>query len=292
MKKNKRSTSFSAVLPVSLQIFRWRLIPIFFLTLTVFTVLLHRIHAAPIVKLRIAVSDLVTPVFSAVSEPIHAAMDGVGSVTGIRDLRAENIRLTEENKRLQQWYDTALRLEAENRSLKSLLNVKVEPEYDFITTRVVADPGGSFIKSILVAAGEEDGIRKGLAVMGEKGMVGRVVEVGRNASRILLVTDLNARIPVVIEGTRHKAILSGQNRDTMVLNHLPLDSLPAVGARIVTSGDGGMLPPHLPIGKIVSHGNGQVQVLPLDDIGQMEFVRVVDSLSDSSLITGKITAKK
>ena len=278
-------------MPVSLQIFRWRLIPVFFITLTVLTVLLHKIHAEPIVKVRVALMDLVTPVFSTVSEPVHAVADSIGSVTGIRDLRAENIRLMEENYRLQQWYDTALRLEAENRSLKSLLNFKVEPNYDFITTRVVADPGGSFIQSILIPSGAEDGIRKGQAVMGEKGMIGRVVEVGNNAARVLLVTDLNAHIPVTVEGTRHKGILSGDNSDIMALEHLPLDSLPGLGARIVTSGDGGMLPPQLPIGKIIAQADGQIKVVPLDDLDKLDYVRVIDFMADSALATGKMKQK-
>ncbi|MBL1147189.1 MAG: rod shape-determining protein MreC [Pseudomonadota bacterium] len=291
VKKSKKNRSLSVAFPVSLQVVRLRLVPLFFILLAVSMVFLHRVYDAPVVKMRVALTDFFAPVFSGISEPIQNATGRIDAVAGIRDLRAENMRLSEENRRLQQWYDVALRLEAENRSLKSLMNFKIEPDYSFITTRVVADPGGSFIKSVLIPVGRNDGVREGQAVMGEKGLIGRVVETGKNASRVLLVTDLNARAPVLIEGTRHKAILTGRNGDKMALQHLPLDSRPGLGARIVTSGDGGVLPPHLPIGTIVSRNGGMIEVSPLDDLDKLEYVRVIDFNADSALSTGHLKTK-
>lgn len=291
VKKSKKNNSLSVAFPVSLQLVRQRIVPLFFILLAVSAVFLHRVYEAPIVKMRVALTDFFAPVFAGVSEPIKSATGRIDAVANIRDLRAENMRLSEENRRLQQWYDTALRLEAENRSLKSLMNFKIEPDYSFITTRVVADPGGSFIKSVLIPVGRNDGVREGQAVMGEKGLVGRVVETGKNASRVLLVTDLNARVPVLVEATRHKAILTGRNSDKMVLQHLPLDSRPGLGARIVTSGDGGVLPPHLPVGTIVSRNGGMIEVTPLDDLDRLEYVRVVDFSADSALATGQLKAQ-
>lgn len=291
VKKSKKNNSLSVAFPVSLQLVRQRIVPLFFILLAISAVFLHRVYEAPIVKMRVALTDFFAPVFAGVSEPIKSATGRIDAVANIRDLRAENMRLSEENRRLQQWYDTALRLEAENRSLKSLMNFKIEPDYSFITTRVVADPGGSFIKSVLIPVGRNDGVREGQAVMGEKGLVGRVVETGKNASRVLLVTDLNARVPVLVEATRHKAILTGRNSDKMVLQHLPLDSRPGLGARIVTSGDGGVLPPHLPVGTIVSRNGGMIEVTPLDDLDRLEYVRVVDFSADSALATGQLKAQ-
>lgn len=291
VKKSKKNSSLSVAFPVSLQLVRQRIVPLFFILLAVSAVFLHRVYEAPIVKMRIALTDFFAPVFAGVSEPIKSATGRIDAVANIRDLRAENMRLSEENRRLQQWYDTALRLEAENRSLKSLMNFKIEPDYSFITTRVVADPGGSFIKSVLIPVGRNDGVREGQAVMGEKGLVGRVVETGKNASRVLLVTDLNARVPVLVEATRHKAILTGRNSDKMSLQHLPLDSRPGLGARIVTSGDGGVLPPHLPVGTIVSRNGGMIEVTPLDDLDRLEYVRIVDFSADSALATGQLKAQ-
>lgn len=291
VKKSKKNSGLSVAFPLSLQVVRLRLVPLFFILLAVSMVFLHRVYDAPVVKMRVALTDFFAPIFSSVSEPIQNATGRIDAVASIRDLRAENMRLSEENRRLQQWYDVALRLEAENRSLKSLMNFKIEPDYSFITTRVVADPGGSFIKSVLIPVGRNDGVRDGQAVMGEKGLIGRVVETGKNASRVLLITDLNARAPVLIEGTRHKAILTGRNRDKMALQHLPLDSRPGLGARIVTSGDGGVLPPHLPIGTIVSRNGGMIEVSPLDDLDKLEYVRVIDFSADSALSTGHLKTK-
>ncbi|MFX4941244.1 rod shape-determining protein MreC, partial [Acinetobacter baumannii] len=83
----------------------------------------------------------------------------------------------------------------------------------FITARVVADPGGPFVRTVLTTAGRRHGVRKGQAAMAGPGLIGRVIEVGEWSSRVLLITDLNARIPVVMENSRQRAVLSGDNSE-------------------------------------------------------------------------------
>ncbi len=285
--KTKKRSSTANILHMPLPLYS-KAIPSLFLIIAVLGIFLHRINASPIEHLRVVFTDLLVPVFATVSEPAKEVANKVSSVAGMRDLRVDNIRLTEENRRLQQWYSAALRLEAENRGLKSLLNFKSEADYSFISTRVVVDTGGSFIKSLLLPVGTDDNVVKGQAVMAKEAMIGRIVESGQTASRVLMVTDLNSHIPVLIEGSRYKGILAGYNGDTMFLEHLPLDSQPELGARIITSGDGGLLPPNLPIGTIVSNQDGKIQVQPIDNLGQLEYVRVIDFSIDDSIVSGDI----
>ena len=235
--------------------------------------------------MRSAASDLFTPVMIILSEPFRQAAAVTGSVTGLSELRAENSQLRAENARLREWYQTALMLESENQSLHALLNVKPDPSHRFITARVVGDSGNAFVKSAIVAAGQQSNVQKGQAVLSGDGLVGRIIEAGQNSARILLLTDVNSRVPVLLEGTRQKAILSGNNTDLPELMYLPHDIEVRDGTRIVTSGNGGMFMPGLPIG-VVMIKDGTPMVKPYADISRLTHVRIVDFPEDPNLIEG------
>ncbi len=240
---------------------------------------------------RMGIVDAASPVIEIVSRPFVATSKAVTDMTGIGELRAENLRLAEENKRLQEWYQTALKLEAENKSLRDFLNVAAEPDRAYLTTRVLSDPGGRFVKSFLVASGHRDGIERGQAVLSDKGLIGRIADVGEKTARVLLITDLNSRIPVMVEQTHHRAILAGDNNEKLSLKHLPSDSGIEIGARIVTSGHDGILPPNIPVGIVSAVEGSKVEVLPLANIDRTHFIQVIayagagddDLLSTSSV---------
>lgn len=234
---------------------------------------------------RSTVSDIFTPALVLISEPFRQVATFTSSVTGLSEMRAENAQLRTENARLREWYQTALMLDAENQSLHSLLNVKPDPAHRFITARVIADSGNAFVKSAIVAAGQDDLVQKGQAVLSGDGLVGRIIEAGRNSSRILLLTDVNSRVPVLLEGSRQKAMLMGTNEDMPALRYLPQDIEIKEGTRIITSGNGGMFMPGLPIGTVVIR-DGVPFVKPYADISRITHVRVVDFPEDPNLIEG------
>ncbi len=236
--------------------------------------------------LRAAVTDIAAPVLHVVSMPVQKTALFIRDVSGLAHIQAENMRLAEENIKLRDWYQKALLLEAENKSLHELLNMRVEPENKYITARIVADSGSTFAKSLLVAAGADDGVRKGQAVTAGEGLVGRVVEVGQKASRILLISDINSRVPILIEDSRQHAIFAGDNQQKGVLMHLSSESKIDIGARVVTSGQGGLFPPGLPVGKVQSLENGQVSVEPFADFTRLLHVRIVDRPDDPNLVEG------
>ena len=234
--------------------------------------------------IRMSVTDAFAPVLSTVTKPVVYTADVVRNASGLGDLQAENIRLKQENLRLKEWYQTALLLEAENKSLRDLLNVKVEPHYKTITARTLADTGNAFVHSILISAGTKDGVQKGQAVMSGDGLIGRIVEAGQRSARVLLVTDINSRVPVLIEDTRQHAILAGHNEKTASLLHLPPDSDVKDGARIITSGHGGMFPHGLAIGRIKRDENSVIEVNPFADFDRIVHVRVLDKSADPNLV--------
>lgn len=234
---------------------------------------------------RSTVSDIVTPALILLSEPFRQAASFANGVSGLSELRAENAQLRSENARLREWYQTALMLDAENQSLHALLNVKPDPAHRFITARVIADSGNAFVKSAIVAAGDDDMVQKGQAVLSGDGLIGRIIDAGRNSARVLLLTDVNSRIPVLLEGSRQKAIMMGTNGDMPMLKYLPADIEIKDGTRIVTSGNGGMFMPGTPVGVVVIQ-DGVPYVKPYADISRITHVRIVDFPEDSNLIEG------
>ena len=169
-----------------------------------------------------------------------------GFITVYRD----NLRLAEENERLLGWQQVALRLSAENAELRDLSKLVSEPAISFVTARVIADSGGAYARSVMVNAGRDNGVARGQAAMTGEGLVGRVAEVGSRAARVLLITDLNSRVPVVVDGTRQRAILAGDNSARPSLRYVDAGGTIRIGDRIVTSGQGGVFPPGLPVGVV------------------------------------------
>lgn len=227
-------------------------------------------------NLRGRVTDAFAPILEAISRPAATAARVVESAVEVQNAFEENQRLKAENARLMQWKQAALRLEAENASLRNLLKVTPEPSSNFITARVIGAPGGSFLRTLVVTAGRREGVRKGQAALAGAGFIGRVIEVGEWSSRILLLTDINARVPVLLEGTRQRAVLAGDNSDQPRLLYLPPEAPVQIGERVVTSGHGGLFPPGLAVGVVSAVGERGVRVLPNVDLARVEHVRLVD----------------
>lgn len=235
-----------------------------------------KINSTVLEETRAHITDAFVPILGAMSRPAASVGEAIDSVAEFVDLHEENERLRRENALLMRWKDVALRLEAENRSLKSLLEFKPDPGITYITARVVAAPGSSFVRSVIVMAGRRDGVRKGQAAMAGSGIIGRVIEVGEWSSRVLLITDVNTRIPVVLEESRERAILVGDNSPDPRLQYLPPDEPVAPGARVTTSGHGGVFPPGLPVGVVSSVTEREIKVKPLVDLDRVEHVQLLD----------------
>ncbi len=244
--------------------------------LSIALMMLGKVDVVMVDEVRARVTDAFAPILGAFSRPAATAANALESIVELRNAYDENQRLRAENARLLQWKQAALRLEAENNSLRSLLRFNTEPAISHMTARVVASPGGSFVRTLIVTAGARDGVRKGQAAVAADGMVGRVVEVGEWSSRILLITDINARIPVMLEGSRQRGVLAGDNSDQPRLLYLPPEATVARGDRVVTSGHGGLFPPGVPIGVVASAGERGVKVQPLADLSRVEHLRLVN----------------
>ncbi|RAU22285.1 rod shape-determining protein MreC [Paramagnetospirillum kuznetsovii] len=250
-----------------------------FLSLIVASVALMILGKADIIlieRTRALVADALAPVLDAMARPAATVAQVTQNFHELTNLRTENARLREENTRLMHWQTVARRLESENVVLHENLNVIPEPDPAFVTTRVIGDMGSAFGHSMLLGAGSKDGVRKGQAVMSGEVLVGHVAEVGLRSSRMLLITDINARTPILVESTRTRAILSGDNTARPRMTYVAGSPNMAVGDRIVTAASGGAFPPGIPIGVISSINDGVTRVEPFIQRHHLEFVSVVD----------------
>lgn len=235
-----------------------------------------KIQPVAIEHFRTHAIDGLAPILDAFQRPIAFASNIAQRTTAYFNLRNENERLRSALEQMQQWQTAVVTLQNENRELHNLLHFKTEPAQSYISARVIADTGGAFVRSMIVTAGKLDGVREGMAVMSGDGLIGRVIEAGDWSSRILLITDLNSRIPVTIAGTGERAILTGDNSASPRLLYLPQDSIVKAGAQLFTSGHGGIFPPNLPVGVVVDDGHGVLSVTPTADLSRINYVRLVD----------------
>ncbi len=227
-------------------------------------------------RARVALADALAPIFAIVDEPLGQIRDAIHEAGGLWTLREQNARLRDENERLRRWQSIALALDAENQRLKATLRWVPDNAPAFVTARVVADAGGLYARAVLLSVGPGHSIRKGAIALDERGLVGRVTELGARTARVLLITDLNSRIPVIMETSRARAILVGTNGPRPRLLYWAEGTVPQQGERIVTSAEANALPANLPIGTVRYSASGVPEVEPEAMLQRLEVVRVFD----------------
>ena len=200
-------------------------------------------------RARVVLSDALAPAFGVLARPLAPIRRAVDEARELVSLRSENARLREENERLRQWHAVALALDAENATLKANLHWLPDPAPSFVTGRVVADAGGVF---------------------------GRVTELGARSVRVLLLTDMNSRIPVALEDGRARAMLIGTNGPRPRLAHWTEGVVPADGERVVTSAEAGAFPAGLPVGTVRLGAGGAPEVDLAARLDRLQVVRVFD----------------
>ena len=248
-----------------------------FLVISAFALmLLGKADTVLVERVRTAVGDTAAPILEFIARPIDtisATFEGIGELA---NLRARNATLEHEIERLGHWQAVARRLEAENAALRQLTDMVADPRLRLVTARVVGDHGGAFARSVLVNAGARDGVAKGQAAITSDGLAGRVVEVGMRSARVLLINDINSRIPVLVGEARDRAILTGDNTSQLLLRYLATGTKIRPGDHVVTSGHGGVFPPGLPIGVVTQASETAMRVQPFVDWAHMEFLRLAE----------------
>ena len=224
---------------------------------------------------RQAVDTVSAPVGGVVAKPGEWTGDIMGWLGGYFFTASENRRLKGELIQLQRQADEAVRLKDENERLRAVLGIRTDPPIDMVTARIVSDSRGPLANYRLASAGVEAGVMVGFPVLSERGLVGRVVGVARGASKVLLLTDAASRTPVMIDRTNARAILTGDGGPNPRLDYVRGREAIREGDRVLTSGDGGVLPRGLPVGRVVKGLDGRWRVALDADSGAIDWVRIM-----------------
>ena len=222
------------------------------------------------------VADALAPIYAALAEPLSVVHRGIEGARNLTTVHEDNVRLREENERLRRWQSVALALDAENVTLKSQLRWIPDPAPSYVTARVVADAGGVYARAVLLSLGPNHSVAKGQIALDDRGLVGRVTELGARSARVLLLTDMNSRVPVILENSRARAILAGTNGVRPRLMYWPEGVQPAEGERVVTSAEANTFPPGLPVGVVRYSASNVPEVQPLARLDRLEVVRLFD----------------
>ncbi|MFD1912883.1 rod shape-determining protein MreC [Halodurantibacterium flavum] len=239
--------------------------------------LIWRIDNPRVESFRAALVDRIVPNMEWAMAPVTRAYGLVENLRAYARIHEQNQELRRELQQMRAWREAALQLEQKNAKLLDLNNVRLDPRLTHVTGVVLADSGSPFRQSVLLNVGARDGIRDGWATMDGLGLVGRISGVGNTSSRVVLLTDSASRIPVTIQPSGQRALLSGDNSAAPVLEFLEKPELVRPGDRIVSSGDGGMFPSGLLVGQVAQGTDRRLRARLAADYERLEFLRVLRS---------------
>jgi rod shape-determining protein MreC len=236
--------------------------------------LIWRIDNARVEQLRVSLIDRFVPSFEWTLKPVAGAANMLSDFQSYARVYAQNEELRRELQRMQGWREAALQLEQKNARLLALNNVRLNPRLTYVTGEVIADAGSPFRRSAMVNVGRLDGVTDGSAVLDGMGLVGRIAGVGERSARIIFLTDASSRVPGIVRPSGQRALVSGDNGASPALDFVDQADELSLGDRVVTSGDGGLFPADIPIGRVVTAG-GRQRVQPSADFTRLDFVRIV-----------------
>lgn len=249
---------------------------IFFLFLSAFAfMLISKTDTKIIGETSSLAMNIVSPIIDTLSIPANIVVGGYNYFVDLKNTYKENSMLKEENKKLLEARNSLRSLEIENKLLSELLDYIPPPEATSTTIRIVATENDTFSSSVIAYTGGNEKIKKGHIAVTHKGVVGRVDNVGKMYSKITLITDINSKIPVIIEKNRVRGMLIGNNTNINKLIFTPRSADISVGDRIITSGVAGVFPPGLPVGVVISNENNVIKVKPYADIQGVEYIRII-----------------
>jgi len=182
-------------------------------------------------------------------------------------------QLKKENEEIKNTISKTDFLKLENTQLRRLIEEQVSSNSNLVSARVMLDKQSPYLNSFIINSGSNKGIKNGMAVLDGKNFIGRIVDVNFFSSRVLLVSDLNSKIPVMIEPSAHHAILSGRGTSKPTLDYLPEKHTIQDDNKVYTSGKEGIFSPGIPIGKVKIE-NDFITVQLFSDLSQITFINI------------------
>ena len=245
---------------------------------SIFLLIIGKIDDSFLVKFKSKILDISSTVLEVIGKPVNSISTSINGISNFLFIYSQNTNLKYENEELYKWKDLAQKLLEENKELKQLLNSVNNLPGNYVTAKIISNSAGNYIKTITINVGKNDGVLLGNAVVNNWGMVGRIVELGNKASRVLLTTDINSQIPIYFERSKYRAILIGKNSDLLEIKFLKNRVNLMDQDRLITSGEGGLLPRGLVVGtyyKEINRSANKIQILPTKNWDRFNNLNVI-----------------
>ncbi|MEL7543400.1 MAG: rod shape-determining protein MreC [Pseudomonadota bacterium] len=248
------------------------LFALMFLSLSL--IVLSRLNHTTVQGLRAQLVEAMLPTLEVVSAPAIRVQQARRKIGAYMKVLSEIDRLEAQNEELRRWEARARELEREIERYRALVNAKDTRNFSFVTGRVVADGRGPFARSVILNIGADAGVTNGRPVVNGDGLVGRTLNVGASAARVLLLTDPNSRVPVVFGTQNDRGVLVGTNTAKLEISFALQAARPKIGDDVRTSGHGGLFPPGLSVGRVTAL-TPRITVAPHADDDRIDFVSVL-----------------
>ncbi|MSP33500.1 MAG: rod shape-determining protein MreC [Rickettsiales bacterium] len=248
---------------------------IFFIALSLVFLVTSKAHKNITDDVSFAFVGVSLPIVKFAAFPFNTIINLLINFQELIDAKKENISLKEENNKMRTLYVKAINVNNENQELKNLLQFIVPKSAHFVVAKISGRSHGLFNQNLFIDSGTNHDIAEGSIVTGAIGMIGRIVDITENKSRLMLVTDPSSRIPVIASKARARGVLIGTNNNLMEILYLSKHHQIKVNDMIFTSGDGDLLPPGILIGVVRKVDGSYVGVEMIEDINNADIVTVM-----------------
>ena len=243
----------------------------FLIILSIVFLILGRFNLSAINYIKISINELVYRSSFIVSVPENYIKKTYINVQDHFTYYDEYLKLKKENIELKSSIENTNFITSENERLKKIIDDYIIVS-DEIIAKVLIDKQSPFLRSMIINKGSKNNIKLGMAVLDGEFLVGKVVEVNFTTSRVLLLSDLNSKIPVTIEPEGYQSILSGTGKNNGIIQYSKEEIFLKEGSSVFTSGSGALFKSGIPIGKITN----KIKVDYFSDFSQLKFVKVIE----------------
>ena len=245
----------------------------FLLLFSVSLIALGKFNFTPINYLKYGINEVIYRTSFITSLPERYVGYSLKAIEEHINIYKDYSSLEEELKKLKTEKYQAKFLKSENNRLKKILEDAIYSS-DVLFAKVIIDKQSPFLRSIIINKGSKNSLKKGMAVLSDNYLIGKIVEINYMTSRVLLLSDLNSRIPVSIEPGSIQSILSGDGKNSGIIQYTKDSTVINADSIIYTSGTGGLLKPGIPIGKIYISENKNLTNFFID-FTQLRYVEVL-----------------
>lgn len=249
---------------------------IFFIVLSIIFLVTSKINRDFTNNISYFFVDLSLPVVKVAAFPFNLLISLTTNFEELVDAKKDNQALKEENEKMRSLLVNSVNVENENKELKEILSFVAAKSTSYQMAKVRGKTHGIFNQQLFLETREGSEIKDGSAVISGIGMIGRAVDSLQNKARLLLLTDANSHIPIIVSKARARGILTGNGSNSMEINFLPKGHNIEVGDLVFTSSDGDKLPPGLLVGVIKEVSGSTVSVEMAQDAVNADVVTILD----------------